>query len=76
MKLRCEILLVFLCISICFAKEYSAKADDKESQLTEVDDQNADQSIFRNLVRPFRMEKLNLVWIKAQHVSNSIVFNW
>lgn len=26
-------------------------------------------SVFKNLDRPFRMAKLNLVWTKAQHVS-------
>lgn len=29
------------------------------------------KEIFRNLVRPFRMEKLNLVWVKAQQVKNN-----
>lgn len=31
-------------------------------------DDNKEKSLFRNLVKPFRMEKLNLIWIKAQQV--------
>lgn len=70
MRLNIGVLLAIVCVFIRFA---NAEETGKNSgQLTEVDDQNAEKSIFRNLVRPFRMEKLNLIWIKAQHVSNFI----
>lgn len=43
-------------------EKYSKKANTlPDSEIYEPD--------FRNIQRPFRMAKLNLVWTKAQHVS-------
>lgn len=67
MKLNIEILLICVGIGLIYAQD-----DSSDVANTDQDDQN-DQTpdeIFRNLVRPFRMEKLNLIWVKAQQVNN------
>lgn len=51
--------LLFI-IGICV---HQNKAQDSDG--TGDDNEN---SLFRNLVKPFRMEKLNLIWIKGQQV--------
>lgn len=63
MKLNIEILLGFIGIGlICIGADQLDAADpDQEDQPS--------GEIFRNLVRPFRMEKLNLIWVKAQQVN-------
>lgn len=65
-------LVVFISIAFCIVRcdskhenKYSAKANEKFVESYDPD--------FRNLHRPFRMAKLNLVWTKAQHVGAT---NW
>ncbi|XP_031640987.1 alpha-2-macroglobulin receptor-associated protein [Contarinia nasturtii] len=55
MQLNAKLLLISLSVVgiVRATEELSASTDD-------------DTEIFRNLVRPFRMEKLNLIWVKAQ----------
>lgn len=60
MKLNTGILLVFVFVGVA-----CAAAND----LIEDDPVTGGKDIFRNLVRPFRMEKLNLIWVKAQQVN-------
>lgn len=76
MKLRIEFLLVLLvgvtligCVRA--GDENSDNHLDEDSTLTanHKDNDNGKET-FRNLVRPFRMEKLNLIWVKAQQVNN------
>lgn len=62
MKRSKEILLVF----VAFSTIYVTADEVNVENLPE----NADE-IFRNLMRPFRMEKLNLIWVKAQQVEQT-----
>lgn len=63
MKINKVLLLFVIGITVCYADKQNS---DEESPA--LDAENG-KSLFRNLVRPFRMEKLNLIWVKAQHVS-------
>lgn len=61
MKLSVEFLLVLIGIGlVCVG------ADELNDETSRSDE---GKEIFRNLVRPFRMEKLNLLWVKAQQVN-------
>lgn len=73
MKLRVEFLLVLIVgVSIigCVRANSDNHQDEQDITLTNGDHKDNDNSkeTFRNLVRPFRMEKLNLIWVKAQQV--------
>lgn len=50
------LIIIGICVHQIKAQDSDGTGDDKE------------KSLFRNLVKPFRMEKLNLIWIKAQQV--------
>lgn len=60
MKLNVEISLFLIGIGVIYVG-----AD----QLSDDQAVEEDKEIFRNLLRPFRMEKLNLMWVKAQQVN-------
>lgn len=69
MKLILIILLISLIgVSLCdrHGNKYSAEANSKITMNEKYDPD------FRNLHKPFRMAKLNLVWTKAQHVRKKI----
>lgn len=53
-------IFVLFIIGICV---YRIKAQDSDGN-----GNDKEKSLFRNLVKPFRMEKLNLIWVKAQQV--------
>lgn len=61
MKLNMKSLLITFSV-ICIVKG----SDELNGELSASNDE-----IFRNLVRPFRMEKLNLIWVKAQQVNTN-----
>lgn len=76
MKFRVEVLLVLIvgvsCIACVAASDANGEhAGEDSPKISNKDDDNS-QETFRNLVRPFRMEKLNLIWVKAQQVNNRI----
>lgn len=62
------ILLVLVIVGFVCAKANDLVEDDDTLSTNPLED---GKEIFRNLVRPFRMEKLNLVWVKAQQVKNN-----
>lgn len=63
MKLCVKFVLVFIGIgTICVG------ADDSDDAIANIPQDDEVKETFRNLVRPFRMEKLNLIWVKAQQV--------
>lgn len=59
MKFTAVIVCSFICLSYAVADELNDEIRSTEQN----------KSVFRTLVRPFRMEKLNMMWIKAQQVS-------
>lgn len=64
-NLGCKVtlfLLVIVCSVLCENK-YSESANEKKKK---------DDVDFRTLQKPFRMNKLNLLWTKAQQVNNSL----
>lgn len=65
MKLIALIVISFICLGS------SAQTDELNDDMVSIE---LNKSIFRNLVRPFRMEKLNLIWVKAQQVRYSSTF--
>lgn len=66
MKLSVKFVLVFIGIGLaCVAADDELIDDDTNPGEEE------GKEIFRNLVRPFRMEKLNLIWVKAQQVNKT-----
>lgn len=65
MKLCEKFVLVFIGIgTICVA------ADNSDDTIAKIPQDDEVKETFRNLVRPFRMEKLNLIWVKAQQVNS------
>lgn len=69
MKLSVKFLLVFIGIGLaCVA------ADELNDETNPSEEEG--KEIFRNLVRPFRMEKLNLIWVKAQQVNKHKVHHF
>lgn len=79
MELRIKFLLVLMfgVALIGRAGANDANSDNGNSQEDVEDDTSTadhkstadSKETFRNLVRPFRMEKLNLIWVKAQQVN-------
>lgn len=72
MMSKTEVLLLLMCLSTLSAESpESIESNDLnpiiENDLKPTTEQN--EFVFRNLVRPFRMNELNLIWVKAQHVS-------
>lgn len=65
MKLCESLLLLFIGFGII-----CVGADDANDENQDDSPEDEIKEPFRNLVRPFRMEKLNLVWVKAQQVNN------
>lgn len=63
MKLSVKLVLIIVGVSII---SVSAKETEDTIPKDPIDDDV--KETFRNLVRPFRMEKLNLIWVKAQQV--------
>lgn len=81
MKLSVELVLLFIGIGlVCVIGADEVDDGVKEGVFDEVNDgvnpDVEDKEIFRNLVRPFRMEKLNLIWVKAQQVNKHKVHCW
>lgn len=75
MELRIEFLLVLMvgvtligCVRADDVKSENHLDEDSTSADNHKDYDNSKET-FRNLVRPFRMEKLNLIWVKAQQVN-------
>lgn len=69
MKLSVESVLLFIGIGLVCVFGADEVNDDANPDVE-------DKEIFRNLVRPFRMEKLNLIWVKAQQVNKHIIHYW
>lgn len=73
MKLRVEFLLVLIVgvpFIVCVrANNVNGENQDEDSTVINTKDNDNSKETFRNLVRPFRMEKLNLIWVKAQQVN-------
>uniref|UniRef100_A0A023ER05 Putative alpha 2-macroglobulin receptor-associated protein n=1 Tax=Aedes albopictus TaxID=7160 RepID=A0A023ER05_AEDAL len=62
------ILISLLCVHLIPAWTGAEKASDKYSKKANaLPDSEIYEPDFRNIQRPFRMAKLNLVWAKAQH---------
>ena len=60
------VLIIYSSISYCEAvNKYSAEANKQK------DDSNHVLTSLRELDRPFRMAKLNLLWTKAKHVNKN-----
>ncbi|XP_058130041.1 alpha-2-macroglobulin receptor-associated protein [Anopheles ziemanni] len=63
-----RLLVVVLLTTICHHYVQSEKAHDKYTKhANALPDSEIYDPEFRNIQRPFRMSKLNLVWTKAQH---------
>lgn len=71
MKLRVDFLLVLIVGISCVACVGADNLEDEESTVINNKDIDNSKETFRNLVRPFRMEKLNLIWVKAQQVKSN-----
>lgn len=75
MELRIEFLLVLMVgvtlIGCVRANDVNSDnhLDEDSTLTTNHKDNDNGKETFRNLVRPFRMEKLNLIWVKAQQVN-------
>lgn len=69
MKLHVKFLLVLIIgVSIVCVGGANDVNDGYEAEDSIVNNNDNSKETFRNLVRPFRMEKLNLIWVKAQQV--------
>ncbi|KFB44153.1 AGAP003521-PA-like protein [Anopheles sinensis] len=63
-----RVLVVVLIATVCHHYVQSEKAHDKYTKhANALPDSEIYDPEFRNIQRPFRMSKLNLVWTKAQH---------
>lgn len=72
MKRSKQILLVFVALSTIYVPAEVANVENVLENVGENVGENVPENrdeIFRNLMRPFRMEKLNLIWVKAQQVN-------
>lgn len=64
------LVLALACVHIILGLASADKAADKYSKKANtLPDSEVYEPDFRNIQRPFRMAKLNMVWAKAQHVS-------
>lgn len=68
-KMNISLLKIIVCVlfvsSISCENKYSRSSNEKKNK--DVD--------FRKLEKPFRMNKLNILWSKAQHVSYTLFLN-
>lgn len=62
-------LLIVIGFSLVFDKTF-ADYNKYSKELNQPLENEPDQNIFKTISRPFRINKLNIVWTKAQHVSN------
>lgn len=74
-KMKVDKILIVLFITL-INYVFCDKPASKYSKKANIPEENNYGSDFRNLQKPFRMAKLNLVWSKAAHVSYSFPHNY